>query len=308
MNQGLPAPLRLAGAWDIQPPARGGRRTPRHLIKQVVFFCYLYCGWVPLRDAVLWMIGRSRVVVVYYHRIGWVDFLSKPVRQFRRDVAYLRRHYRCMTMRQAVELLQSGKPIRGKVAVITFDDGYRDNYLAALPVLMHAQMPATFFVTTGYVGTERLFPHDQAARQRGQSARDDWAKLSWDELRQMQQAGMEIGSHTVDHTDMGQADRQTLRRELTQSLADLQRELGQRPRCFCFPWGERANTSPLALEELRAAGYYAAATTVPGTIRRDDDLLLLRRVDIGNGHLSSLATRARIEGLGCGWLARLLRK
>lgn len=304
MEQELHAPLRLAGAWDTQPTF--GRW--RHLLKQAAFFCYLYCGWVPLRDAVLWILGRSHVVIVYYHRIGWVDFLSKPMREFRRDVSYLSRNYRCMTVGQLADLLASGEPIRGKVAVITFDDGYRDNCLAALPVLENAGVPATFFVSTGYIGTARTFPHDQRALARGQSVREDWEKLTWDDLRRMQDAGMEIGSHTVDHTDMGTRDRALIRRELTQSLADLQRELGQRVRPFCFPWGKEANMSAEALEEIRAAGYRAAVTTLPGFVRNGDDVLRLRRIDTGNGHMSSLCTRAMIEGMGCGWLARYLRK
>ncbi len=310
MNQGLEASslLRLAGEWDVPPPARGGRLVLRHLLKQVLFTCYLCCGWVLLRDAVLWLLGRSRIVILYYHRVGWVDFVSKPAREFRREVAYLRRHYRCMTTYQMVELLQSGRPIRGKIAVITFDDGYRDNYLVALPVLEQAKVPATFFVATGYIGSDRVFPHDHAAQQHGQSAREDWGKLSWDELRQMQQAGMEIGSHTVDHADLGSADRSTIQRELMGSMRDLQRELGERPRCFCFPWGKFQNISADAIEEIRAAGYYAATTTLPGAVHRGDDLLQLRRVDVGNGHLSRLGARAVIEGLGCGWLARYLRK
>ncbi len=119
---------------------------------------------------------------------------------------------------------------------------------------------------------------------------------------------MEIGSHTVDHADLGSADRSTIQRELMGSMRDLQRELGERPRCFCFPWGKFQNISADAIEEIRAAGYYAATTTLPGAVHRGDDLLQLRRVDVGNGHLSRLGARAVIEGLGCGWLARYLRK
>lgn len=310
MNQGLPAPslLRLAGAWDIQPPARGGKRVLRHLIKQMLFLCYLGCGWVQLRDALQWLAGRSRIVIVYYHRVGWVDFVSKPAKEFRREVDYLRRNYRCMTMEQMVQLLASDKPIRGKVAVITFDDGYRDNYLVALPVLKQAGVPATFFVSTGYISSDRVFPHDHAAQERGQSAREDWGKLSWEELRQMQRAGMEIGSHTVNHADLGSADRSTIQRELVGSMQDLQRQLSERPRCFCFPWGKAQNISDDAIKEIKAAGYYAAATTLPGAVRRGDDILQLRRIDVGNGHLSRLGARAAIEGLGCGWLAHSLRK
>ncbi len=307
MTQTSCAPVHVAGAWDIYPPDGIGRRL-RQAIKQVAWFCYLHCGWIQLRELVLKLLGRSRIVIIYYHRIGWVDVLSKPTSALRADLQYLARHYDCMTLSALCELLASGKKIRRKVAVVTFDDGYRDNYLAAFPELKRAGIPATFFVATGFIGTERVFPHDARAAASHVTAREDWPKMTWDELREMQQAGMEIGSHTVDHVNMGKADEMTVRQQAIESLAALNRELGERPRCFCYPWGKREDTSEVSRHVLREAGYVAAVTTQPGTVRRDDDLFALRRVDLGNGNMTCLASRAAIEGFGCGWLARLLRR
>ena len=288
--------LHIAGAWDIYPPA-GPRRLLRTALKQALFFLYLYCGWIYVRDLLLGMLGRGRVVIVYYHRVGWADVLSKPTRAFRADMRYLARNYECLTLSELVARLKSGAPIRHPVAVVTFDDGYRDNYCGAFPELLRAKIPATFFVTTGFIGTQRIFPHDARALARGVAVREDWAKMSWDELREMQNAGMEIGSHTVDHINMGQA---------LDSLAALQRELGPRDRAFCYPWGGPKDTSESADKAVREAGYYAAVTTIRGRVGRHDDLLKLRRIDLGNGHSTRLASRAAIEGCGCGWLARLL--
>jgi peptidoglycan/xylan/chitin deacetylase (PgdA/CDA1 family) len=307
MSQTLGAPLHIAGAWDIYPAGNWKWRL-RRAAKQALFLTYLHCGWVPLRDAVLSMLGRSHIVILYYHRVGWLDLLSKPTGEFRAEVQYLARHYECLTMRQLIDRLADGQPITRKVAVITFDDGYRDNYLSAFPELKRAGVPATFFVSTGFVGTHNAFPHDTRAVARGQSTHDDWEKISWDELREMQQAGMEIGSHTVGHTNMGSADEATIQRELSESLQKLTQELGPGPRAFAFPWGKPADVSEAAIKSVRELGYYAAVTTSPGAVRRGDDLLQLRRVDVGNGQFTRLAIRATVEGIGCGWLARLLRQ
>lgn len=307
MSQMASTPMHIAGAWDIYP-AGGWKWRLRRTAKQAVFFCYLHCGWIPLRDAVLSIRGCSRVVILYYHRVGWIDLLSKPTGEFRAEAQYLAKHYQCLTLRQLVDRLEAGKPIRGKVAVITFDDGYRDNYLNAVPELKRAGIVATFFVATGYVGTQRRFPHDTRAMERGLSARDDWEKVSWDDLRKMQEAGMEIGSHTIEHANMGRSDEPTIRREIAESLCGIRQELGERPRCFSFPWGKPEDISDTALKALRESGYYAAVTTTPGTVRRGDDLFQLRRIDIGNGQFTRLAVLASIEGFGSGWLARLLRK
>lgn len=306
MAASINAPLHIAGEWDVLPPRASPRQRVFNAAKQALFGAYVYL-WLPVRNAMYRLLGRGRIVIIYYHRVGWIDRLSKTRGQFRADLAYLRRQYHCLTMRQLVEQLQSGQPIGRNVAVITFDDGYRDNYLAAFPELARAKIPATFFVSTGYIGSTRTFPHDSRAFQQGISAREDWAKMTWDELREMQAAGMEIGSHTVNHANLGSNDDAAIEQELTESLATLNRELGVSPRSFCFPWGTRDAISDVACNQARAAGYYAAVTTLPGTTRRGDDLYQLRRIDAGNGQMSRLGTIAAIEGLGCGWLARCLR-
>lgn len=306
MTQKTTIPLHIAGEWDIYPRA-GWKISLRRWLKQTMFALYLHCGMLQLRDALLSCMGRSRIVVLYYHRVGWVDVLSKPTRQFRAELAYLSRHYDCMTMRQLMDRLKSSQPLKRKTAVITFDDGYRDNFLNAFPELKRAGVPATFFVATGFIGSTRAFPHDTRAMERGLSVRDNWEKLTWDDLRLMQEAGMEIGSHTVEHVNMGSADEATMRREIQQSLETLNRELGDRQRCFSFPWGGPADVSPLAVQAIRDAGYYAATTTTHGAVRRGDDLYLLRRIDAGNGQATPMAVLAAIQGFGCGWLACLLR-
>lgn len=308
MAASINAPLHIAGDWDVYPPRGGAKTRVLRALKHVLYVGYLYSGWIQVRDAVLSLLGRSRVVILYYHRVGWIDRLSKPRSHFRADLAYLQKHYECVTMRQLVARMKSGEPIRRKLAVVTFDDGYLDNYLSAFPELVRARVPATFFVTTGYIGTQRKFPHDTRALEAGISARDDWAKMTWDQLREMQAAGMEIGSHTVNHANLRHTDEVAMKEELTQSLATLTQELGERERPFCFPWGTPDAFSGKCCEQARLAGYYAAVTTCPGEFRRRDDLYQLRRIDVGNGQFSRLGTMAAIEGLGCGWLARCLRR
>src|SRR5437899_113626 len=113
-------------------------------------------------------------------------------------------------------------PLRRPCLAITFDDGYCDNYVEAVPALAEAGLHATFFVSTGFIGTDRVFPHDA----RGQDATDlglvaRFPKLTWDDLRAMQEAGHEIGSHTVNHVSLGQADDVEVRKEVEESLAQL---------------------------------------------------------------------------------------
>lgn len=266
------------------------------ILKDAAFFLYLHCGYVAVRDAILSLCGRSRVVVVYYHRIGQRDVLSKPTAEFRGEMEYLKRHYQCITLGDLCDRLRSAAPLRRRCAVVTFDDGYRDNYTEALPVLLATGVPATFFIATGFVGSPRDFPHDSRRRQSDRQWQD-YPKLTWEDCRRMQDAGFEVGSHTVNHANLGRADGATIHQEVSDSLAAIQERLGLRPRAFSFPWGQPQDVSRCAIEAARDAGYYAALWTCGGAVGRGTDPFHLRRVDLGNGQLSRLAARAKLAGL-----------
>jgi peptidoglycan/xylan/chitin deacetylase (PgdA/CDA1 family) len=304
--------------WVTEPTRDGAGTAParsgpawfwRNRLKEAAFWLYLNCGYVALRDALLSACGRSRAIVVYYHRVGGCDRLTKSRDAFRDDLAYLKRHYECITLAELCDRLCKGVPIRRRCAVVTFDDGYRDNFTQAMPELLAAGVPATFFVATGFISTSEVFPHDlrAAAQDYLPTSAANFPKLTWDDLRAMEDGGLEIGSHTVHHTDLGAADEATVAAELTASLATIRRELADRPRAFSFPWGHPKNMSESALAAVKKAGYYAAASAFGGANTRGDDCFRLRRVDVGNGHLSRLAARAKMAGLDPDY-GRLARK
>ncbi len=284
-------------------PATAGQGTSAkrqlfRLLKEALFFCFLYCGYVQVRDFLLACLGRSRAVVLYYHRIGEADTLTRSPQQFREDLAYLRRKYECLNLRELSERLSSNKPLRKRLAVVTFDDGYRDNFTTAAPLLNESGISATFFVSTGFVGTERKFFHDLRALT---EAADDnestrFPKLTWDDLREMQAMGFEIGSHTVNHTNMGQSAAATVEYEITESLKMLQAELGEQASAFSFPWGKPEDISDFAVDVVKQTGYYAAVSAYGGVNSRGENLFRIRRLDVGNGQLSRLAIQARVAG------------
>ena len=167
----------------------------------------------------------------------------------------------------------------------------------AFPVLKQAGVTAAFFVATGYVGTLREFPHDSRETPTSYEGPTLFAKLTWDDLRAMQAAGFEIGSHTVNHTNLGRADEETVAREVHESLKSLNKELGAAARPFSFPWGKPRDISQRAIDEVKRAGYYSAVSAYGGVNSGCSDLFDIRRIDVGNGRTSKLAVRARIAGL-----------
>lgn len=279
---------RAAPGWP-QPRRSRWLRQVFALAKTAVFALYLYSGYVALRDFLLARLGRARVIVLCYHRLGAPDVLTKSVDEFRRDLADLRRRYECLSLHELCERLRANTPFRRRAVVITFDDGYRDNYTVAAPALRAAGLTATFFVATGFIGTDRAFEHDAREGK-------DYPKLTWDDLRVMEAVGFEIGSHTINHANLGHADEAVMRQEIYESLDALNRELGAHPRAFAFPWGKPGDISTAAVRLAQQAGYYAALSAYGGAVKRGAPRFTLRRVDAGNGQVSRLAWRARVAG------------
>ena len=326
LSRNLSANARVVAANSYTPAARtriltelyneierteGLRSSPissrlTSFLKDFIYAVYLYSGYVALRDFVLSLLGRSRAVVMYYHRVGGSDVLSKTVDQFQADLTYLKRNYCCTSLEDLSQRLANGARFRKRTAVITFDDGYRDNYINAIPLLKKAGLPATFFVATGYVGTGREFLHDH--RQDVAMATPVFAKLEWDDLREMEKAGFEIGSHTVNHTNLGRAAVPELEFEIIESLEMLNERLGEKRRPFSFPWGKPEDMCEDAIMLIRDAGYYAACSAYGGSNTRGGDPFQIKRVDTGNGSLGRLATRARVAGFDADYLLLLIRR
>jgi peptidoglycan/xylan/chitin deacetylase (PgdA/CDA1 family) len=152
-----------------------------------------------------------------------------------------------------------GEPIcPPKPVALTFDDGYADAYDAALPVLQQHGFQATFYIVTNFVGQPGY--------------------MSWEQVAALNTAGMEIGSHTLDHPSLTTLDVGELSRQVSESRQVLEQRLGIVVTSFCYPVGIY---DWITIDYVRAAGYTNAVTT-----RWDSDYsdpLALPRRRIGGG-------------------------
>lgn len=215
---------------------------------------------------------KSHVRVLYYHSIS-----DAPIRSsvspgaFSAQIEYLvKRGYHMFTLGQAIDRLASRTPFPRRSAVITLDDGFRDNYTAALPILERFKVPATVFLTVGYIGTGQL----------PTLTRSDFMPepLDWNEVEAMHAAGVEFGSHTISHPMLSHVSPDVARREIGESRRQLEERLGTRVDLFCYP---RGDFNPAVRQIVREEGYRAACTTLPGVNHRRTDLFGLRRTYVG---------------------------
>lgn len=116
-----------------------------------------HLGFLDMYSLVRKALTPSQIVIIFYHRVSsadppWYHGCVITPEIFEREIAYLCKVARIVTLDWLVEQIYQGKPMPSSVACITFDDGYKDNYTFAYPILRKYNAPATIFLTTGYIG------------------------------------------------------------------------------------------------------------------------------------------------------------
>jgi hypothetical protein len=224
---------------------------------------------------------RSKMIIVTFHRINDdlpQDGLTSSSAKFAAFCEFFRRHFKVVPLWQQVSGCRAANETGGTLS-ITFDDGYRDNAEVAAPILRRLGLPATFFVTTGFIGTQTVAPWDRELPRR-----PGW--MDWDQVRSLVSQGFEIGSHTDSHIDLGTANVETARSELEISKQKLHQQLGRPVRLFAYPFGGRNNISERSLELVRQAGYACCLSAFGGANAPTASPFDLHRIVIGQGFIT----------------------
>jgi len=230
----------------------------------------LATGMLPFTAA--WQQLRPGLRILMYHRVRPVsqyDQLSVTPSRFEAQLSVLAARARIVSLEQALAEWKEA-PRRPASVAVTFDDGYRDNLLYALPALRRFGVPATVFVTTCFCDQTRVHP-----RYAGEPGP---VHLDWDEVRWLgRQAGISIGSHGVTHARLAQCTDEESWQEIVGSRQAIERELGDAAPIFCYPSGDFGARE---VRYVRDAGYRAAVTVAPGVNRAATDVFSLRRTEM----------------------------
>jgi len=206
------------------------------------------------------------VLVLCYHAVSadWPLPMSVAPAQLERDVKLLLgRGYSAATFHDAV----IAPPVRRSFAV-TFDDAFHSVFERAYPLLGELGVPATVFVPSDHTesGAPRAWP--QLDRWLGTEHEHELAGMSWAELRELQAAGWEIGSHTCSHPRLTGLPTRDLQRELTASRLRCEDRIGVPCRTLAYPHGD---VDERVVDAARVAGY-AAAASLDSWSRRPDPM------------------------------------
>lgn len=233
---------------------------------------------------------RNAVPVLMYHHIA-------PDREvtpggFEAQLQFLKNEgFSCAGLDDFRAHLEGTRPLPDKKVLLTFDDGYADNWLCAHPLLKKYGFTAVVFATTGRIALappgvrEQRCPADTISDERGPCG-----FLSWEELKLMRESGVfEIGSHTHSHNNFDKkAPWRAMAEELSVSAALMEKNLGFKPRSVAWPWGAYEESF---VADAQSAGYDMAFTTVPGSNRPGTDPMRITRFKVRNDDAAWLAKR-----------------
>lgn len=306
-------------------------------MKQLIF---RFLCWAKLPFLFRWL-HRDHVAVLMYHGVmpdevaqAEGDSLQVKASDFRQQMEFLKKHYEVCSLHEAYAHL--GEPGPKPRAVVTFDDGYANNYLSAFPILRELGIPATIFVVTGRTGTSQMFwwdrlhlatrgvvaveaaftyslrrlrPHaieqqiDDYLRRLGLTAdptpTGHYRVLNRDEITEMAASGLiEFGCHTHDHQSIHILSRQELETTLQDCNASLEAWAGP-VRYFAAPYGDYDDVH---IPALRQFGFELALATDEGFLCSSSDPFKIPRLGIDRD--CSLAKFASVTSGFMLWMHR----
>src|SRR3989304_8070692 len=233
----------------------------KRAVKIIVCIFTIYTGYQYITRS---KSNKRGLTILTYHSISNEIEPDETVtpEEFERQLQYIKENYRVISLEEAIEYLQTdfGK-ISGSI-VITFDDGYSDNYYNAYPLLKKHDFPATIFLISDFI-------------------KNNGSKyLSSSQIHEMKSNDISFGSHTVSHQILTRLTNEEIVREIRDSKDTLESRLDQKISSFAYPVGTRADFNDEIMEIVKACKYKCACSNMYGMNGENADIFALKRIGI----------------------------
>lgn len=213
--------------------------------------------------AFLWrkMFQKQVVTILMYHSVDDNGrFSTVSLVEFRYQVKYLHDNgFLVISLNQLISSILNHQSIASKTVVLTFDDGYADNYTVVFPLLKKYNYPATIFLTTSWVGHEVQFNNYT------------FNTLDWVKIREMQDSGLvDFQSHTHTHPKLTELDSASIKEEMVLSKRNIEENLNKVSNVIAYPFGKFNQTVKNSAKDLFIAALSVEKGHInPATWSRD---------------------------------------
>lgn len=279
------------------------------------------------------MTHKSKIFILIYHSIPNEnnDFYKKnqtPRSIFEKQLKVLSKRFNVISLNAFISAINEHKDLPKNSVILTFDDGYKDNFTVAFDLLEKYNLPATFFLTTGYLD-KKILPIADVLSYIYRDKKIVWLQdlierlsqlpvsnsqeflaklikkhslkkkyfhdimLDWDDVKAMQfNELITFGSHSVTHSLLYNLNRLELNYEVKKSKLLIEKFVKQKIYFFSCPYGGNAHFSKREISVLRKNGYHGAVLWVNGFNTIDSDPFTLKRI-YPNDSLMKFAIKLR---------------
>ncbi len=272
-----------------------------------------------------------------------------PLEHFEKLMRFVNDQMHPVSLEEVVNFVTGKKGIPDRAVAVTFDDGYMDNYINAFPILKRYQIPATIFLTTGFIGTELIFWWDRigeilkrtrirelemngvrdflsinkewipdlihlntqgerngawdlltkALRQcspdrvektiefmedrlevRTEAYRHLHLMLTWEQIQEMSEAGIDFGAHTVSHPYLSESTADDFEKEVLGSKKVIEDRIRKPVTSFAYPFGDFASLPSAFKKRLREYGFQCAFLAEEGYVSSESDPYEMKRLGV----------------------------
>ena len=223
-----------------------------------------------------WRLPSHGLPILMYHKVGIAPASSQLKKlwvspaQFRAQLDYLSGHgYQSLTFIELKKLMEEKKPVPSNAVILTFDDGYQNNYTEAFPLMREKGFCGVIFLVVESIGGDNRW-HDPGTELR-------IPMLTWTQVEEMRKAGFEFGSHTMTHRNLERLNLEEAAKEISESRQALKYRLGAEPISFAYPYGAGEDDARIR-ERVREAGYTFGIGIHKGKSDPSADLFCLKRI------------------------------
>lgn len=279
-------------------------------LKEVFASILFYSGALRLIQALIDIISKKeRIVILAYHRVtGKSDFIANGMggrnvspKNFEKHLRYLKKNYSLISLDDFIEYAKRQNGLPKRSAIITFDDGYKDNYTDAFPVLRRYKVAATVFLAVDFIGAGKLMRPHRLYYPEDMPGPDEEARvaseiyLSWGDVEEMSRAGVSFGSHTSTHRLLSELSGEEARDEISASKDRIEKVLKRPVLHFAYPFGESGSFTEDIKDAVRESGFLSASSRLDGVNGACADPYALRRIGVGDCGLPLFASKLALN-------------